>query len=239
MELIFLGRGAGFNPDEGSTASYFIDNGEMFLIDSGESIFHTILNRKILDSVSKLNIMITHTHSDHVGSLGTLMLYAFAVKKIDVVVIIDGNMSFLPALRSLLEIYGLNDKMYRFADASDFSGKYSLFNKISYVKTKHVEELESCAIAFETDDGLVFYSGDINDPAPIIDILKSGSPIEKIYVDTNNDRWPNPHHISIHGLNDIIPPELKPKIYCMHLQNNKCIEEAQSYGFQVVELNGG
>jgi phosphoribosyl 1,2-cyclic phosphodiesterase len=180
--------------------------------------------------------MITHTHSDHVGSLGTLMLYAFAVKKIDVVVIIDGNMSFLPALRSLLEIYGLNDKMFRFADASDFSCKYSLFNKIRYVKTKHVEELESCAIAFETDKGLVFYSGDINDPAPIIDVLKSGSPIDKIYVDTNNDRRPNPHHISIHGLNEIILPELKSKIYCMHLQNSKCIEEAQSYGFQVVKL---
>jgi phosphoribosyl 1,2-cyclic phosphodiesterase len=182
--------------------------------------------------------MITHTHSDHVGSLGTLMLYAFAVKKIDVAVIIDGNMDYLPALRSLLEIYGLNKQMYHFADAADFSGKYSLFNKIRYVKTKHVEELETCAIAFETDDGLVFYSGDINNLAPIIDILKSGSPIDKIYVDTNNDRQPNPHHISIHGLNEIVPPELKPRIYCMHLQNSQCIGEAQSYGFQIVKLNG-
>ena len=235
MDLMFLGRGAGFNPDEGSTSSYFIDNGEMFLIDSGESIFHTILEKNILDTVSKVNLFITHTHSDHVGSLGSLVLYAYAVKKLEVTVITDENMGYLSSLRSLLVIYGLSNEMYRFADVSEFSGKYSQFDKVSYVKTTHCDELESCGILFETSRGLVFYSGDINDPAPIINIIKSGRKIDRMYVDTNNDHHPNPHHISIHLLYEIIPPNMVSLIHCMHIKNDQCITEAKAYGFKVVE----
>lgn len=234
MELTFLGRGAGFNPAEGSTAAYFIDSGEMFLIDSGESTFHTIMNKKILDSVSRLNLMITHTHSDHVGSLGTLMLYAFAVKKMDVSIIVDENMRCLPSLKSLLKIYGLAKNMYRFADASEYSGKYSLFSRISYVKTEHCKELETCAIQFDTKKGIVFYTGDISDLAPLAALFNSSLKIDKIYADTNNDRNPNPHHITIHQLNDIVPKKLRSRIYCMHLKNRQCIKEAHDYGFEVV-----
>jgi len=234
MELRFLGRGSGFNPVEGSNSSYFIDKGELFLIDCGESIFHTIMEQKILDSVSKINLLITHTHSDHVGSLGSLILYAFAIKKINVALLIDENMGYLSNLRLLLVIYGLAENMYHFAETSDYDGKYSLFTKIRFVKTRHCNELESCGILFQTKKGLVFYSGDINDPEPIKDLIKSGRRIDKIYVDTNNDRQQNPHHISLHQLDKIIPPELKSKVYCMHIKNEKCIKEAKTCGFKVV-----
>jgi len=235
MELIFLGRGAGFFPVEGSTSAYFIDNDELFLIDSGESVFSTILEKKLLDSVSKVNLLITHTHSDHVGSLGTLVLYVFAIKKMEFNIIIDENINYLPNIRSLLGIFGLTEKMYRFKNTSEYNGKYSLFNKIRFVKTKHCDELASCGIMFETDQGFVFYSGDLNDPAPLSKIMEKGNLIDKIYVDTNNDRKPNLHHISIHQLNEIVPPELRSKIYCTHIKNYQCIEEAQAYGFNVVE----
>ena len=236
MELSFLGRGAGFNPVEGSTSAYFIDNGEMFLIDSGESTFQTILNKKILDSVSKVNLLITHTHSDHVGSLGTLILYAFAVKNLEVNIIIDENMSYLPNIRSLLVIYGLTEDMYRFVNVSEYDGKYSLFSKVHYFKTRHCTELQSCGILFDTDKGLVFYSGDMNNLDPLLDIFKSGRPIDKIYIDSNGDRKPGPHHISIHQVNDVVTPELRPKIHCMHFNNSTCMAEARDYGFVVVDL---
>jgi len=234
MELNFLGRGAGFNPAEGSTSAYFIENGELFLIDSGESVFRILLERKILDSVSGFNMFITHTHSDHVGSLGSLILYARMVKKLTVNIIIDAHMGYLPKLRVLLGIFGLTESMYRFSDASTLDNKYSAFKKVRYIKTNHCDELDSCGILFETEQGLVFYSGDMRDPAPLLELLASGSPIDKIYVDSNNDPVPNMHHISIHVLNDIIPPELKPKTHCMHINNSRCAEEARSCGFSVV-----
>jgi ribonuclease BN (tRNA processing enzyme) len=232
-----LGRGSGFNPGEGSTSSYFIDSGELFLIDAGESVFHTILKKKLLGSVSALNIMITHTHSDHVGSLGTVVLYAFAVKKIPVNIIYDKNMAFLPSLRSLLTIYGLGKNMYNLVDAASYSGKYTQFDKIGYIKTIHCNELKSCGIVFETKQGLVFYSGDFNNLSPRADILKSGRKSDKMYIDSCNDRAPNPHHVSIHQINSLVPPELKKKVYCMHINNAKCAEDAAAYGFNVVQCN--
>jgi len=234
MELTFLGRGAGFNPGEGSTAAFFVDNGELFLIDSGESVFGTLLEGKHLDSISALNMFITHTHSDHAGSLGSLILYAYMVKKIPVNIIFDQNMGYLSKLRVLFGIYGLKEDMYRLADAAEFDGKYSLFARARYVKTMHCNELESCGILFETEQGLVFYSGDIHDPAPIAGIIDSGKQIDKIFVDVNNDTTPNMHHLSVHQLNGIIPAALKSRVHCMHFNNSQCIAEAQAYGFCVV-----
>ncbi|MCL2320266.1 MAG: MBL fold metallo-hydrolase [Treponema sp.] len=239
MELNFLGRGAGFNPAEGSTSAYFIDNGELFLIDAGESVFRILLERKILDSVSAFNLFITHTHSDHVGSLGSLGLYACMVKNFVVNIITDKTMAYLPDIRTLLGIYGLTGNMYRFTDSSKLDGAYSLFSKVRYIKTIHCDELETCGILFETDNGLVFYSGDMRDPAPLLNIIESGRPIDKIYVDSNNDTKPNPHHISIRLLNDIVPPEIKPKIHCMHINSSHCADEARAYGFRCLTPFGG
>jgi Cft2 family RNA processing exonuclease len=235
IELTFLGRGAGFNPAEGSTSAYFIHKGTMFLIDCGESVFQTVLENKILDTVSGLNVFITHTHSDHTGSIGSLFLYASMVKNITPNIIIDLNMGYLSDLRALLGIFGLTEKMYHFVDAPALDGCYSSFSKIRYVKTRHCDELESCGILFETEQGLVFYTGDMRDPAPLLEIIKSGHAIDKIYIDSNNNREPSVHHISIHTLDDILPPEIKPKIYCMHINNSRCVEEATAYGFNVVD----
>ena len=235
MELTFLGRGSGFNPEEGSNSAFFIDNGEMFLIDSGESAFRTLLENDLLDSVSAINIFITHTHSDHVGSLGTLVLHAFAIEKMVVNFIIGDKMNYLPNLRELLKIYGLTEDMYRFADVSSYDGRYSQFTKFHYFKNKHCDELDSCGILFETDKGLVFYSGDINNLAPLEEIIKSGRRLDKAYIDSDNDPVPNIYHFSIHLLNEMIPPELKSRIFCMHFNNDKCIADAKAYGFNVVE----
>jgi len=236
MELTFLGRGAGFNPLEGSTSAYFLDKGELFLIDSGESVFDTLVEKKILDSVSALNIFITHTHSDHVGSLGSLLLYASVAKKFKTNIITDENMAYLPQIRALLEIYGLPERMYRFANVSEFDNRYSQFNSVRYIKTFHCDELETCAILFETSSGLVFYSGDMKDPAPLLALVKSGQRIDKIYMDSNNDPEPNPYHLRLKEIYDIVPPELRPRVYCMHFNSSRCMDDAVAVGFKVVEI---
>ena len=124
--------------------------------------------------------------------------------------------------------------MYHFTDASAYSNRYSAFSKVSYFKTSHCDELKTCGILFETDRGLVFYSGDLNDYSPLTKIIESGQKIDKIYIDSNNDRKPSRHHVSIHQLNNILPQNLKPKVHCMHLNNSQCITDAKAYGFKVV-----
>ena len=234
MELTFLGRGAGFNPAEGSTSAYFLDNGELFLIDCGESVFEAFIKKKLLDSVSSFNVFITHTHSDHVGSMGSLLLYASVTKKIKTNIIRDENMVFAPQIETLLKIYGVPNRMYQFVNASALDKRYSRFNKVRYIKTKHCDELETCAILFETSSGLVFYSGDMKDPAPILNLIKSGQKIDKIYVDSYNDPAPNPFHFRLDDIYGTIPPELRSRIYCMHFNSSQCVEDALAFGFKVV-----
>jgi ribonuclease BN (tRNA processing enzyme) len=236
MELTFLGRGAGFNPAEGSTSAYFLDKGELFLIDCGESIFDAFVEKKLLDSASSLNIFITHTHSDHIGSMGSLLLYASVVKNIKTNIITGENMAYLPQIRALLDIYGLPKRMYQFVNVSELENRYSQFNRVRYIRTYHCEELETCAILFETDKGLVFYSGDMKDPAPILEIIKSGQKIDKLYIDSYNDPVPNPFHFRLQEIYDIIPPELRPRIYCMHFNSRRCMDDALAFGFNVVEV---
>ena len=77
MDLIFLGRGAAFNPEEGNNSAYFIENNQLFLIDCGESIFKSLMENNVLENIETINLMITHTHSDHIGSLGTLISKLF------------------------------------------------------------------------------------------------------------------------------------------------------------------
>ncbi|MCL1911114.1 MAG: MBL fold metallo-hydrolase, partial [Leptospirales bacterium] len=207
----------------------------MFLIDSGESTFRTLLENDLLDSASAINIFITHTHSDHVGSLGSLVLHAFAIEQMVVNFITGENMDYLGDLRVLLRMYGLTEDMYRFVDVSSYDGRYSRFKKFRYFKNKHCDELNSCGILFETDDGLVFYSGDMNNLAPLEEIIKNGRQIDKIYIDSDNDPVPNIYHASIHLLNGMIPSGLRSKVYCMHFNNEKCIEDAKAYGFNIVK----
>jgi len=235
MELTFLGRGAGFFPAEGSTSAYFLDNGELFLIDSGESVFNALLEKKIFDSASALNLFITHTHSDHTGSLGSLLLYACVAKKFKTNIISDENMAFAPQLCALLKINGVTERMYQFVNSSAFDNRYSQFNKVRYIKTYHCDELETCAVLFETGDGLVFYSGDMKDPAPLVEIVRSGKKIDKIFIDSNNDPNPNPYHLRLREIYDIVPPELRPRVYCMHFNSAQCMEDALACGFNVVE----
>src|SRR5574344_298128 len=81
MELKFLGRGSAFNVEEGNTAAYFKIDKNLILIDCGELIFERLITKKILDDVDDIYVFITHLHSDHVGSLLSLINYAYYILK--------------------------------------------------------------------------------------------------------------------------------------------------------------
>ena len=88
MELHFLGRGNSSNAKEGNTAAYFIDNNELFLIDCGETVFSKIIKLELLNNIKEIHVFITHTHSDHIGSLGSLIMYCYFNIKIKLNIIL-------------------------------------------------------------------------------------------------------------------------------------------------------
>ena len=77
MELKFLGKGAAFYPVLGNTSAYFIYDKNLFLIDCGESVFKKVYEKDLFSEIDNLYVFITHTHSDHIGSLSSLIFFQF------------------------------------------------------------------------------------------------------------------------------------------------------------------
>ena len=73
--LHFTGIGSAFNASFGNTNAYFIDGTTLFMFDCGESVYARML--KLLQSkrIRRVIIIITHLHSDHIGSLGTVLSF--------------------------------------------------------------------------------------------------------------------------------------------------------------------
>lgn len=232
MDLTFLGRGSAFNTLEGNTSAYFIDKNELFLIDCGESVFRELKERNILNDVSCVNILITHTHSDHVGSIGSLIMYCYYVLKIGVNIIVSKDSLYTDDIIDLVRIFGCTSDMYRVTYVEDYNN-YDLFNSVKYVRTNHVSQISSYGILFDTDDGIVYYSGDIADLDSVFGLINGDLVIDKIYVDVTS-KESSGCHVFIGDLDKLIPSNLKSKVYCMHVNNNKCIDMAKEYGFNVV-----
>lgn len=236
MELRFLGRGSAFNPKEGNNSAYFIENNQLFLIDCGENIFKKLVEGGLLESVTVINLMITHTHSDHIGSLGSLTMYSFYTLHKPLNIILPKNAKHLPNIEKILSGFGCTELMYNYVDEKDFDDKYETFQNIKYVETIHCDELNCYGLLFTTKSGMVYYSGDTREINTVKALISSGQQIDKLYIDTTTANFHGNVHLYIGILQEAIPEELKSRVYCMHLNNDSCIEQAKALGFNVVEM---
>ena len=235
MNLTFIGRGAAFNPKEGNNSAYFIENNKLFLIDCGESIFERLMSLGILNEVDSINVFITHTHSDHIGSIGSLVMYAYYVRHIPANIILPKEAKYLDNIKNILTAFGCTNEMYSFSIEDEFDNKLLSFSKVRYVETDHCDTLNCYSIVFYTNEGIIFYSGDTREFGPLNSIINSGEKIYKIYIDTNIS-GKGTGHLGIDDIHNFIPKELVNKVYCMHLNNDECIKKAKEYGFNIVSI---
>ena len=115
--LKFIGTGSAFNPKLGNTSAYYKENGNLLLIDCGESVFGRILELNLLEDVENVYIAITHTHGDHVGSLGSLVLYLNIIKGIVPNIIItaeDSSEAQENTIKNILTVAGVAEEEYEF-----------------------------------------------------------------------------------------------------------------------------
>ena len=234
MELNFLGRGSAFNPKEGNTSAYFIENRELFLIDCGETVFSKLMELDLLSDIDAINLLITHTHSDHIGSVGSLILYSYYVLNKPLNIIITLFSKHLPNVSKVLTGFGCTNDMYSLVDISKYDNKYESFNMVRYIETKHVKELYCHSLLFNTPNGLVYYSGDTCETDVIKLLIESGQLIDKMYIETTSIDYHNNIHLYIGKLNEVIPENLKDKVYCMHINNDDCIDKINEYNFNIV-----
>lgn len=235
MKLKFVGRGAMLYPEEGNTAAYFEDDNNFFLLDCGEDVAAKLIRDGKLTKEKEYYLFITHTHSDHIGSLGTLQQYLYwcCGKKLNIV--ISKQMKYLKQIQEILNGFGLEPTTYQMVDEETLDNHFSTFHSIRYVRSNHGDTpLTSCAIVISDEKGNTLYTGDIADATILKEFITYNGEhnIDQIYVDTSLSK--SPVHLSLEELVEVVPDGLKGQVNCMHINDAKLFPKIEECGFKVV-----
>lgn len=229
MLLKFLGRGCAFNLKEGSNSAYFIKDNNLFLLDCGGSAFHGVLDRKLLDGVDSVNVIITHTHSDHVASLSDLIYYCYFIKHIEI------NVYFpIESIVTLLELEGhIEGKEYNFKKLDVQCNNLLKSINVVPIEVPHYPTLRSFGYLLYIDDKLVWFSGDSNE----VSNVRLEYEIDEFYQDTCMADFEGNPHTCITKLENAFPLENRSRVFCMHIDGAELEHKAKSLGFNVVTID--
>lgn len=220
--LQFLGIGGAFSADLGNTSAFYRKGNELILLDCGEDVFSNILKNNLLEGITKINILVTHFHSDHVGSLGTLVFYCDA-KNLNEINIIFPNKEKLAELIRLFGIQNCNINIYV---PKEFERL-----KIKEFRQEH-DVIEAYGYIMELDGKIIYYSGDTKSiPNEVLDLLLKGE-IDYFFQDVRLKQ--NPYHLSLEELESKIPFNLRKQINCMHFVSKTEINKVTEHGFSRV-----
>lgn len=231
MALTFIGIGSAFNTKLGNTSAFLRHDKALILIDSGSMVFHRLMEQKLLDGLKQLDIIITHTHPDHVGSLGEVIFYCYYEQKI------IPTLYFPEAvwLRTFLKHVGVEDDMYRLRDAmsNEIKRDGQTPFQFSYIPVSHLNALHAYGFVFEQGMERYYYSGDTNElPQHILNDFVDGR-LTAIYQDTCGLDYEGNPHLSFTKLCTLIPPQLREKVYCMHHDQHLNIDLVLAEGFKI------
>jgi len=213
MELTFLGAGSAFNPGMGNTSAYFLAGERLVLLDCGETVFSLIKDLPAYRACNEILVLVTHLHADHVGSLGSLISYSYYVARKSVAVAHPSD-----SIVRLLDLLGVDHAAYGFlpwraGEPADLGGGLAA----TPIEVEHVPAMRCFGYLISDGAERTWYSGDARTiPAEIIEGLKNGS-IGRIYQDTGNKGREDPTHASLAYLEAVIPPSLRSRVICMHL----------------------
>lgn len=220
MKLKPLGVGSAFNSQEyGNNSWYFVRRNKVFMIDCGSTVFNSFKEKK-LDKYDSVNVIITHLHTDHIGSLGTLIEYLFYVKGLKTNIITDIHLR--KDLRTLLSISGIEETMYNLV-TNTYENKevYHLDVGITFLETSHVPQLQSYSLLIDFWDTQkrIYYSGDANDlPNPLKIFNKPELSVDHVYIDHSING--SPVHLSMEQpLKQLAEWFSDSTIHLMHLDN--------------------
>ena len=241
MKLKFIGTGSAFNTKLGNTSAYIKENNTLLLIDCGELTFDRILSLNLLSDVNEVHIAVTHTHPDHIGSLGSLIFYCYFIKKIKPI-FHSADTDFI----RVLQYMGVNEEHCEFdhCNANPNFAIESLNIRLIFIEENHVKELLSFGILLVKNlnelyrEEVIYYSGDSCDiKDDTINALKTGQ-IDYLYQDTCKADYDGNVHLSLRRLAELISIEYRDRVFIMHIDEGFDVSEAKELGFNVVEIEG-
>ncbi|NLD45700.1 MAG: MBL fold metallo-hydrolase [Clostridiaceae bacterium] len=230
--LNFLGIGSAFNTSLGNNSAFIKKHSSMLLIDCGSTVFNRLQTLNLFDDTSNIYVAVTHTHPDHVGSLGELIFYShYALNHKPSLLFPDKSL-----ITSILSNMGVDKNFYEVIDSKEIHMCDSCISfDISFFPASHVSSIPSYSLLLYEDSTRIFYSGDSNEVLSIMLEKLQNSEIDLFYQDTCGLDYEGNPHLHLGKLANIIKPELRHKVYCMHIDQKFSREEALNLGFNVVK----
>ena len=232
--LKFIGIGSAFNTQLGNTSAFIKEGNSLLLIDSGGTVFHRLQETNILDGLKKLYIVITHTHPDHVGSLGEVIFYSYYILGHKPTIFFPNR----ELIQNFLLCIGVSHEMYLLESSGSARILDEDFGEASmeFLPVSHVETIPAYGFVMSQREGVFYYSGDSNRIENEILTKLSNGAIDRLYQDTCGLDYEGNNHMSLRKLGETINSDLRNKVYCMHLDKHINQKEIICRGFNVAEI---
>lgn len=202
--LTFLGSDSGFGDKNNS--SYVEEENKLILIDCGFTVFNEIKRKFDFNKFDNIEVVITHLHNDHAGSLSQLILYLYFIYNKKVTVISKCN-----NIKQYLDITGTPPEVYELKDELE---------NLKFVKTEHTKYLDAYGFVLNVKNKKIVYTGDTNTLEPFLPFI---SIADELYVDVSKYGGA---HLKIDNVIDLLK-EFKSngtEVVLMHIDDKKYIE---------------
>ena len=199
-------------------------------------MFGYIMKNNLLKDIKSVYVVVSHTHSDHCGSLGSFGLYCQFVLKEKLKIVVPHSEEYVQHLKHLMHTFGNTDKAFEFVYEEELDYKFKNFNKVRYDLTKHDYMLTSYSFIFESDRGDIFFSADTRVADNLLRFIETHKNIDKMFMEVTDLNTPDDIHMNLDRLVAVLPESVKSKIYMMHFRNDQCKEKVKNYGFHIVDV---
>ena len=215
--LQFLGRGAAFN--DSFNSAFFRDGNDLILIDCNATTFH-IVKKMDLAGVDNIYILVTHTHSDHIGGIALLVDYEYFIGNIPVTVFAPNDAVYEDLRYYLKNLDGCEDNWYTLRTVADLDKSWFT----AAIPTEHTSALKGKCFGYAlTVNGTpVVYTGDTRITEPYMPYLTPGT---KLYMEISSHR--SDVHLYAPDVRGFIENAVAKgiEVYLMHLDNEDKITE--------------
>lgn len=203
--LTFLGKDSGFG--EKNNSAYIDLKDKLILIDCGFTVFGDIRKNFDLSKYSTIEVIITHLHNDHAGSLSQLILYAWFIYHKKVTVYTN-----CINMKIYLEITGTPTESYEIKNKAE---------NLKFIKTEHVDYIDAYGFELNINGTKIVYTGDTRTIEPFLPYIDD---CNELYIDVSKYGGA---HVKIDDVDELLKDISKKgvKVNLMHIDDWEYIKK--------------
>jgi hypothetical protein len=138
-------------------------------------------------------------------------------------------------IKNYLKISGVSDSHVNYVTSNSMLENFKELSQFVFLPTPHSKNMFTFGILLNhIKDGITYYSADTNSSCHLENYINSPN-LDKIYMDTSKLDYDGSNHFSAKKLQEVVPANLRHKVYCMHIDDSTYIKELNNMGFNVVE----